>query len=643
VVVLACVVVPLVFIRSVRDSFDISKALVVSLTGALLLPIVLHQVWGHLKKARVTTLGVAAAALVCASVVVTATSRRPWNSLWGQYQRYTGLITILSCASIAFVVAAVLRAKERDWVVGALILAQFLINLYAWIQLEGSDPFQWASDSFSRFVFSSLGNPNTASAFSVITLPLTVYWLSQFRHRRYLAVFGATVFVTTIFFVPVYNSFQGNVGLVGSVVALIWLVRSTSYETGSYLLSASLVCSMGSLLWFAESRICLVVCLLVTWLAILALSSPQSSKLRRRLPVRWRVVGPASSVAGLLGLAILWPTIRSGVENGLSERRFFYSAMWELFKRNPVLGTGLDTFGFFYPQFRPEEHARTLEGSITSSVHSIPLGMFASGGLLLGLSFVALMIGSLIHGTRRVFRDKVNGDPLAPFATASLIAFLVISTVSVESIHLFFLASAVVGLTVSSAGPLVDSVKPTKKKRGDARAVSRFEYVLLGSSVLIVALSAPFLSRYFRADKEFLGGVQLLSSQVDQSAGLDKLRRAAQIAPWEASYRAQYAQALAYLGDPGRGAEEALRAAKDSNYVSTMAPTLAQIVLGVGRFDEGFEILDNAIERDPFAPGIKLVAADLYRQVADYEVQQGLADAAAQHRARADELTALAG
>lgn len=640
----SAVVVPLIFYRGVRDSFDVTKFLVVTIVGLLLLPVAVSELVSRFRPLPRTFSGIAASFFIGAVVLTSVFSSRPWASLWGQYQRYTGLMTIISCTALAVVIARTFRRSDLVVLMVVVVSTQAVINLYAWIQFVGADPWEWSSSSFGRFVMSTLGNPNTASAFTVVTLPLAVGCLSKFATSRSVSVLGALVFSSSVFFIPVYNSFQGNVGLAASVIALIWLIRQHRYSLASYCLAASTLVCLVVLMATPESKASLVTVMIMLASSATILSKIVSSRptFRRCFPIHWKVVAPV--LVGVLGLsaALLWDSFVSGVQDGLSERKYFYSAAWSAFRDHPVFGSGLETFGYLYPQYRPEEHAVSLEASITSSVHSIPLGFFVSGGVFLGVSFV-LLVGALLHRAFGRLRSSVeHDDELAPWFAASFLAAASVSVVSVESIHLYFLFAMILGgVAWRPSAPTTATKAGSRNRKG--RSAGSHRFIVAGASVVLVVGCLPFASRYFRADRSFLEASKVLADPRRQVEGLPLLERAVELAPWESSYRSQYAEALFFLGDKQLAAREAIRAVSDANYVGLLAPQMARIILSNNDFDTGLSILEEAISRDPFAPQLRAAAVDLYLQVADYEAQQGLADAAARHRARADELTALAG
>jgi O-antigen ligase len=641
VVVVATILIPLAFIRVVRDSFDVTKATLVAMTGALLVPFAIMELWKGIQRRRISLPGIGTIVFLVLCVASLFVSRNPWSSFFGQYQRYTGLLTIVSCLAVAVVIARRLGQREVTSLATVLVSVQILLNFYGWLQAENRDPFEWTSQSFGRFVFSTLGNPNTASAFSVITLPLAVHLVSRARSSRALGYLGMVTFASTVYLIPVYDSFQAYVGLVPLVGAIWLLMRSWNFQLSGYGVASVLLLQVLVFLAVEESTALLLIVLALSGavLELLIRHGDDSKLLVRRYQPKLVPIFVTSGI-GLGAVTVLYfDTIRREIDNGLLERKYFYQAAWDLWREAPILGRGLETFGAYYSQYRPEEHATSLEYSITSSVHSIPLGMFASGGVLLGFAYLFMMGSIAWFGVRQSLINRSDPNDIRPWLLVSFAAFTTISLVSVESIHLYFLAAVILGAVAHS--PSAASEPTNKRARRTVRQKqSQAENYLVLVSLVIWLVTLPISTRFFRADKAAIDGMKAAVGQ-DAGGAFRNLERANDLAWWEPSFAIQFAQALAANGNLDLAAEEALKAAELSNYVGSASPSMALIVLQAGRLEEGLEVLEKAITNDPFAPELKRTSADLYRQVADVEDSQGQTDLAQKHRARAEELLAL--
>lgn len=157
-------------------------------------------------------------------------------------------------------------------------------------------------------------------------------------------------------------------------------------------------------------------------------------------------------MAAVLGLASIGPLSILGEQRTLRLRRYYWEAGVAMFLDDPVAGVGPGRYGANYRAFRTEEAALN-SGEFTVSAdaaHSVPLDMFAQGGLLAGLAYlvvVGLIAGVIISGFRRLEgRDRLL---LGAFAGAWA-AYQVQSLVSIDVAPLaaahWLLAGAIVAI-----------------------------------------------------------------------------------------------------------------------------------------------------------------------------------------------------
>src|SRR5207245_2667335 len=97
--------------------------------------------------------------------------------------------------------------------------------------------------------------------------------------------------------------------------------------------------------------------------------------------------------------------IHRNLEEGLRERTYFWQVSRHLIAQSPIWGRGLGSYPELFLRDRGAGHV-ALAGSnaTTDDPHSVPLNMFGSGGLLLGLTYLAFVgfVGwSLVVGLRR--------------------------------------------------------------------------------------------------------------------------------------------------------------------------------------------------------------------------------------------------
>ena len=87
----------------------------------------------------------------------------------------------------------------------------------------------------------------------------------------------------------------------------------------------------------------------------------------------------------------------------VSVRGYYWNAAIEMFKSNPLTGVGFDSYGYYFKEFRSIEYPLRYGFELTSSnAHNTFLQLFATGGFFLGISYLTLVISTLLVGLKLV-------------------------------------------------------------------------------------------------------------------------------------------------------------------------------------------------------------------------------------------------
>jgi len=109
-----------------------------------------------------------------AAIVTTVFSLNPEVSIYGQYERQIGLITILMAGLLYYYSGIVLADESRlRKIIFVMETAAVLVAVYSFLQKFGMDPFDIQPIGTSRPV-STLGNAVFAGGFLAIVLPLSI-------------------------------------------------------------------------------------------------------------------------------------------------------------------------------------------------------------------------------------------------------------------------------------------------------------------------------------------------------------------------------------------------------------------------------------------------------------------------------------
>jgi putative inorganic carbon (HCO3(-)) transporter len=288
------------------------------------------------------TLGVAAAQVLA---TIFAVDRR--LSLWGSYERSSGLLTQLSYPLLFLAVADRLRTvdQSRRLVTAMVATAVPLIGL-ALLQATGWNPAGLISDARSS-VYATLGRPNFLGAYLAMLLPLTLSMTAGAQKRwQQLAA--------------------GLLALGEATVVALTMAR------GAWVAAAV---ASGAFCWY------LLWPRLVPW--------------QRRAVVILGLMCFAASMAGAY-----WLTDQGG---SVAARLTIWRASLELIVDRPVLGYGPDGMGLVFPRVYPPQLVYYQgRGLIVDRAHNLFLDWTLTTGVLGLAAELALLTTYFAAGWRAV-------------------------------------------------------------------------------------------------------------------------------------------------------------------------------------------------------------------------------------------------
>lgn len=614
-VALTVFIIPVAIWRVAVDPIDLVKG---TFLWVLALPLIAVNLMRFLSGGRFEysrSLVRISCAFGLALVVATATSMSPWVSLFGQYQRYTGLLTLLSCVLIMNLVVDVVARGRANLIIYSLLAAAIIVVGYGLLQEFDLDPLEWSASSFSKLVFATLGNPNTASAWVSCIVPLLFAALLELRNL--LPKIGLSVLLgLAVPLIGAFVSFQGQIAVVTTILISGAWFRS---ESRTPLSVGGVVLMSATLIFVPQLPTRGYLFLLAPFLVIVGALLDNFGNTRESRSIVGSVICSNRKVFFSIGVGTTIAAgygarnfVLEGLRGGFIERGDFYRAAFGIWKSEPLFGSGLETFGYVFGEFRPASHAVNLESSRTSSAHSIFLGMFSNGGLILGVSYLVLM---LVVGRFAFLLLKQTGcrSVLESGLVAGWLSFQIVSVISVEHVALFLLNFVLSGLVVGNyiRHDASQSRVAGKRRREPRRRriVKRRQSGLVSLTALVVIAGmlagASQVIRPLRAANSSYNGLQVYYGTGELKRVLEDMEKATRLAPWEAIYKLQLAESLVEVGDYESARSVAIKAAQQSFYQGGIASNLAAIVFDSGDLLGGIEIMENAVRNDPHAPMLK--------------------------------------
>jgi hypothetical protein len=218
--------------------------------------------------------------------------------------------------------------------------------------------------------------------------------------------------------------------------------------------------------------------------------------------------------------------------------------MWQ---HHPLTGVGLDRYGAHYRSVRPS--AAAAASNYSDAAHSVPLHFLATGGVLLAVSYLAVVVlvaWSLAQGLRR----KQGEERLLVGAVGGAwVAYQVQSLVSIDQPGLAVTHWLLAAGVVVAAGQLrfherllPGAVQPRVRKGRAAPLPSSPPLVWSGATIAVCALSSVlalvglwFAIKPLRASFDSRGAALALAEGKGNLA-LDRLDAATRQAPYEGTY-----------------------------------------------------------------------------------------------------------
>ena len=294
--------------------------------------------------------------------------------LFGTWGRNTGFLTYISLMITLLASFLVGLGASLHRFLKAFTLTSYVISGYTWLQYGDLDPISWSQ----KAPVATLGNINFMSSFVGLA---NILFFSRVIHDKLnwsSRTFFLSLILTNTLLIENSGSIQGiAIMAVGFTLSLSVLIfkRFGSIRSFFYLLSSS---ALGVLVFF--------------------------------------------------GSAGIGPLARFRQETVLY-RLDYWKAGMNMFISNPISGVGWDSYGDFYRLYRDSEAlARTGPQRVTNTAHNVFIDLFASSGVLVGVSFIVLVTFTLTLSLYYVTKIEVKGDDKhLPFLLSGWLVFLLIS------------------------------------------------------------------------------------------------------------------------------------------------------------------------------------------------------------------------
>lgn len=163
-------------------------------------------------------------------LLVSVLSDFPLSSFWGSYNFQLGLYNYFYFILFFVFLSLTLESEARvKRVIYAIFYSSFLVCFYGIIQILKLDPIVWIDGGVQR-IFSTLGQPNFLASYLLMTLPVSIYLIFEFRQRllKYFSLLVVIMHLVCIYFT---YSRAGQLGLIlGSMLFGVFFVVVSKKE-----------------------------------------------------------------------------------------------------------------------------------------------------------------------------------------------------------------------------------------------------------------------------------------------------------------------------------------------------------------------------------------------------------------------------
>jgi len=367
-------------------------------------------------------------------------------ALIGDTQRRNGLLAYFGLGIIALHASKFLDFKNILSLYRIAILTGLFVSFYGIIQITGYDFVSW--DNPYNSVIGTVGNPNFASALMAI---LTVLAMSSLLIKELSIGFKLSALFCIVMSITAIVASDSRQGLVSLGFSIVFYVSYYIYLN------------------------------------------------RRSWAIAAITVSLVTSLLAIFGMLQKGPLSTLLYKPSVTVRGYYWDAALEMLKAYPLTGVGLDHYGYYFKEFRSVEYPIKYGFDLTSTnAHNTFLQMFATGGVLLGLSYLLLTISTLYVGLKLVKLSNSNERLVSLGILAAWLAFQAQSFISIDNIGVsvwgWLLTGAIFGLA---------SAKELERKKlelSDIKLIARNQikvipYLVTGLIMIPVLILSVLLIR----------------------------------------------------------------------------------------------------------------------------------------------------
>ncbi|WP_286883334.1 O-antigen ligase family protein [Aneurinibacillus sp. UBA3580] len=343
-------------------------------------------------------------------------------ALFGQYNRHDGTLTYIGYITLFFIAANTLFSKEKiKWIFYALYPLTLInalmgiLHFYGYELIKNSfiraivfpSSIPESSISAGSYISSTFNNPNYVSGISsvLVALFLTKATLDEDKKEK-----GMNLFFACISFAMLLTALSTS-GFLTLVIILPLIFVASIFAANR---KQAIITVTGAVIVFGAI------------LATLNLHNPRVYEesvgffLRNSASAEYQETGTYSAIENILSLPVAFaeepakefsefnlPAIGTGAGTG---RLYEWTKTIELIKQQPILGYGLDTLAYYFPQNDPDKAANLNDPNvIVDKPHNMYLGIAYGAGVFALAAFLVLVFRHVWEHIKWFKKARNNG------------------------------------------------------------------------------------------------------------------------------------------------------------------------------------------------------------------------------------------
>ena len=336
------------------------------------------------------------------------------GAFYGVVGRSSGFLTYLGYGFLFVLSMIYVNSTNIPKLVRWLLIAGFIGSLYSLLEKLGKSP--WKFSQIYNGTSSLFGNPNFSGAFLSLSVVASIWFLANKFDTKDKLLAGVTL-PLAIYGVYTSKALQGIISITFGVgVLLVIRLFQVKKKIGiAGLISATLV-----------------------------------------------------GLFGILGSINIGPLAPHLYKQSVAERGDMWRTAISMIKRHPIWGVGIERYGSYFRQYRDlKQSLRAGPDVFSDNAHNVVLHLMATGGLFLGLLYLAIVISIFVVGIKGLLTSGSEKQFLLGIALALWLPIQAQNTISVDNPAVFvwswILGGAIVAISVENKEIVLKAEKKNSK------------------------------------------------------------------------------------------------------------------------------------------------------------------------------------